>query len=144
MRRREAADAAHEVCPRRLEHGELIVAVEVPALRAAARSRYLKGRDRASYEFALTSAAVALELAPGGRTIREARVALGGVGVKPWRARGAEAVLRGRVADAATFAAAAEAAVRGAVPREHNGFKIELAKRTLVRALALTAAGQGE
>jgi xanthine dehydrogenase YagS FAD-binding subunit len=127
-----------------LEHGELIAAVEAPAVPAAGRSRYLKVRDRASYEFALTSAAVALDLAADGRTIREARVALGGVGTKPWRARGAERALRGQPVAAATFAAAAEEAVRGAVPREHNGFKIELAKRTLVRALALTAGGQEE
>ena len=127
-----------------LEHGELIVGVEVPASAAAARSRYLKVRDRASYEFALVSAAVALELADDGRTIRTARVALGGVGTKPWRARGAEQALRDQPLNAATFAAAAEEAVRGAVPREHNGFKVELARRTLVRALAMTAGGQGE
>ncbi|HEY7061923.1 MAG TPA: xanthine dehydrogenase family protein subunit M [Chloroflexota bacterium] len=131
-------------CENVLEHGELIVAVEVPALKAAARSRYLKVRDRASYEFALTSAAVGLELAPDGQTIGEARVALGGVGTKPWRARGAGGMLRGQRATAATFAAAAEEAVRGAVPHEHNGFKVALAKRTLIRALGMTAAGQEE
>jgi xanthine dehydrogenase YagS FAD-binding subunit len=113
--------------------GELITAVEVPPLSFASRSLYLKVRDRASFAFALASAAVALDVA--GRTIRDARVALGGVGTKPWRARDAEDVLRGRPATVDSYRAAAEAALAGAVPRAHNGFKVELARRTLVRAL---------
>ena len=113
--------------------GELITAVEIPALSFAARSLYLKVRDRASYAFALASAAVALDLENG--TVRDARVALGGVGTKPWRSREAEDALRGRAAGVATYRAAAEAALARAVPRRDNAFKIELARRTLVRAL---------
>ena len=120
-----------------LDHGELITAVDLPATPRAARSHYLKVRDRASYAFALASAAVAVEL--DGRTIRSVRVALGGVATKPWRSTAAEAALVGEPATDATFAAAAEAALRDAVPRQHNGFKIELAKRTLVRALQTVA-----
>jgi CO/xanthine dehydrogenase FAD-binding subunit len=121
-----------------LEHGELITAVEVPLLPAQARSGYLKVRDRASYEFALTSAAVALVLMDGA--IQEARVGLGGVGTIPWRARGAEEVLRGAPAQQETFRAAAEAALQGAWTVPGTAFKVELGKRTLVRALE-TAAG---
>ena len=113
--------------------GELITAVEIPALPFAARSLYLKVRDRASYAFALASAAVAIDLENG--TVRDARVALGGVGTKPWRSREAEDALRGRAAGATAYRAAAEAALAGAVPRRDNAFKIELARRTLVRAL---------
>jgi xanthine dehydrogenase YagS FAD-binding subunit len=120
-----------------LEHGELITAVELPAVPWFARSHYLKVRDRASYEFALASAAVALDL-DGGR-IRAARVALGGVGTKPWRSPEAERALAGRKAEEATFRAAGEAALRGARPQKDNGFKIELAKRTVARALAVAA-----
>jgi xanthine dehydrogenase YagS FAD-binding subunit len=120
-----------------LEHGELITAVELPATPWFARSHYLKVRDRASYEFALASAAVALDL-DGGR-IRAARVALGGVGTKPWRSPEAERALTGQRAEEASYRAAAEAALRGAQPRKDNGFKIELAKRTLARALAVAA-----
>ena len=123
-----------------LEHGELITAVELPAVPWFARSTYLKIRDRASYEFALASAAVALDLDRGGsRAIRAARVALGGVATKPWRSREAEQALTGGKADEATFRAAAEAALRDARPQRNNGFKIELAKRTLTRALATAA-----
>ncbi|HEV7507795.1 MAG TPA: xanthine dehydrogenase family protein subunit M [Thermoanaerobaculia bacterium] len=117
-----------------LEHGELITAVELPAMPWFARSTYLKVRDRASYEFALASAAVALDLERG--SIRAARVALGGVATKPWRSREAEKVLTGAKAEEATFRAAAEAALKDAHPQRNNGFKIELAKRTLTRALA--------
>jgi xanthine dehydrogenase YagS FAD-binding subunit len=117
-----------------LEPGELITAVDLPRLPWAVRSTYVKVRDRASYAFALASAGVALDLA-ADRTIREARIALGGVGTKPWRARDAERVLVTRRADADAFRAAADAALAGAVPQAHNGFKIELAKRTLMRAL---------
>jgi len=119
-----------------LEHGELITAVDLPAVPWLARSTYLKVRDRASYEFALASAAVALDLEGGrGGHIRAARVALGGVATKPWRSREAEQALTGAKADEAAFRAAADAALRGAREQKHNGFKIELAKRTLVRAL---------
>ncbi|HEY0556468.1 MAG TPA: xanthine dehydrogenase family protein subunit M [Thermoanaerobaculia bacterium] len=120
-----------------LDHGELITAVELPATSWFARSHYLKVRDRASYEFALASAAVALDL-DGGR-IRAARVALGGVGTKPWRSAEAERALTGQKAEESTYRAAAEAALQGAQPRKDNGFKIELAKRTLARALAVAA-----
>jgi xanthine dehydrogenase YagS FAD-binding subunit len=120
-----------------LAHGELITAVEVPLLPEGARSGYLKVRDRASYEFALSSAAVALVVEDG--LIREGRVGLGGVATVPWRARGAEAVLRGAPATMATFRAAAEAALVGATPQPDNAFKVELARRTVVRALATVA-----
>jgi xanthine dehydrogenase YagS FAD-binding subunit len=120
-----------------LEHGELITAVELPAVPWFARSHYLKVRDRASYEFALASAAVALDL--DRDRIRAARVALGGVGTKPWRSPEAEQALTGQKAEEATYRAAAEAALRGARPQKDNGFKIELAKRTLTRALAVAA-----
>jgi CO/xanthine dehydrogenase FAD-binding subunit len=116
-----------------LEHGELITAVEVPLLPEQARSGYLKVRDRASYEFALTSAAVALTIENGA--IGEARVGLGGVGTVPWRARGAEEVLRGAPAQLETFRASAEAALEGAWTVPGTAFKVELGKRTLVRAL---------
>jgi xanthine dehydrogenase YagS FAD-binding subunit len=116
-----------------LEHGELITAVDLPATPWFARSTYLKVRDRASYEFALAAAAVALDL--DGRKIRAARVALGGVATKPWRSREAEQALAGAQAGDAAFRAAAEAALRGARAQKYNGFKIELAKRTLNQAL---------
>jgi CO/xanthine dehydrogenase FAD-binding subunit len=120
-----------------LEHGELITAVEVPLLPVEARSGYLKVRDRASYEFALTSAAVALVLTDG--VVQEARVGLGGVGTIPWRARDAEEVLRGAPARPATFKAAGEAALQGAWTVPGTAFKVELGKRTLVRALQAVA-----
>ena len=115
------------------------MSVFVPDAAHARRSSYLKVRDRSEYEFALTSAAVGLDL--DGRTIRAARVALGGVGTKPWRSREAEGALIGKPAGADTFRAAAEAALAGASAHEQNGFKIELAKRTLVRALGGLAGG---
>jgi xanthine dehydrogenase YagS FAD-binding subunit len=121
-----------------LTHGEMITSVEIPALPWARRSHYRKVRDRASYAFALASAAVALDL-DGGR-IRNARVALGGVGTKPWRSRLAEAALVGKEPTPAAFRAAAEAELKGAVPHKENAFKIELAKRTMVRALTTAAA----
>jgi xanthine dehydrogenase YagS FAD-binding subunit len=121
-----------------LRHGELITAVDLPPLAFATRSHYRKVRDRASYAFALASAAVALDLQAG--RIRDARVALGGVGTKPWRSRSAEAVLRGQAPSPALFRAAAEAELKGAVPQTENAFKIELAKRTMVRALITVAA----
>jgi xanthine dehydrogenase YagS FAD-binding subunit len=116
-----------------LQQGELITAVDIPALPFAKRSLYLKVRDRASFAFALASAAVALDLEQG--IVRDARVALGGVGTKPWRSREAEDALRGRRAGIDTYRAAADAALATAVPQKHNAFKIELARRTLVRAL---------
>ena len=122
-----------------LTHGEVITAVEIPFLPEGARSHYLKVRDRASYEFALVSAGVALVVTDG--RIVEARVGLGGVGTIPWRAYAAEAQLAGAPANLESFRAAAEVALAGAVPQQHNAFKVELAKRTLVRALA-TAAGE--
>jgi xanthine dehydrogenase YagS FAD-binding subunit len=117
-----------------LEHGELITHIVIPSLPAARRSHYLKVRDRASYEFALASAAVVLDL--DGDTIRAARLGLGGIATKPWRAIEAEQSLAGRKASDDAFRDAAEIALAGAVAREHNGFKIELAKRTIVRAFA--------
>jgi xanthine dehydrogenase YagS FAD-binding subunit len=124
----DTADVEHV-----LEHGELITALEVPLLPADARSGYLKVRDRASYEFALTSAGVAITIEDGA--IGEARVGLGGVGTIPWRARGAEQVLRGAPARLETFRAAAEAALQGAWTVPGTAFKVELGKRTLVRVL---------
>ena len=113
--------------------GELITRVDLPATSFAARSAYVKARDRASYAFALASAAVALHL-EGGK-IRAARVALGGVATKPWRSREAEATLEGREPSDAAFERAAEAALAGAQPRPDNRFKVPLAKATIVRAL---------
>lgn len=116
-----------------LEPGELIVAVNVPDLAFARKSHYLKVRDRASYEFALVSAAVALDVRNG--KINAARVALGGVGTKPWRSPEAERVLQGKSATTESFRTAAEAALADAKPQQQNAFKVEMAKRTLVRAL---------
>jgi xanthine dehydrogenase YagS FAD-binding subunit len=121
-----------------LEHGELITAVDLPAAKWLARSHYLKVRDRASYEFALASAAVALDVDAG--RIRQARVALGGVGTKPWRSAEAERALAGAEATAGSFRAAAEAALANARPQKDNAFKVELARRTLARALETAAA----
>ena len=117
-----------------LEAGELIVAVEVPPLAFARRSHYLKVRDRASFEFALAAAAVAADIEDG--MIRDVRIALGGVGTKPWRAREAEQALIGQRAEGASFERAAAPALAGAKSAGHNGFKIPLAQRTLVRALS--------
>jgi xanthine dehydrogenase YagS FAD-binding subunit len=116
-----------------LQPGELITHVDLPATPMAARSHYVKVRDRASYAFALASAAVALDL--DGKNIRAARVALGGVATKPWRSPEAEHELVGQPATVDTFRRAASAAMREATPRGGNDFKIELARRTLVRAL---------
>jgi xanthine dehydrogenase YagS FAD-binding subunit len=115
--------------------GEVILSLDVPDLPFGRRSTYRKVRDRASYEFALFSCALALDLDEGG-TIRDARLALGGVGTKPWRAWEAEAALRGQQANAAAFERAADATLHGAVPRSQNGFKIDLARRVLVQMLA--------
>lgn len=116
-----------------LEHAELITEVEIPLPPPAARSGYLKVRDRTSYEFALTSAAVLLVVEDG--TIRQARVGLGGVGTKPWRAYEAEHVLTGAAATTATFRDAAQATMRDAWTVPGTEFKVPLARRTLVREL---------
>lgn len=116
-----------------LEHGELIVAVDLPASPNAARSHYLKVRDRASYAFAIISVAAALDIQNG--IIRSARIALGGVGTKPWRAYDAENALLNQPANEATFQAAANTAIAGAKPQKYNGFKVELTKRSIVKAL---------
>ena len=116
-----------------LEPGELITAIEIPALPFAARSTYRKVRDRASYAFALVSVAAALDIEAG--IVREARIGLGGVATKPWRARAAESALVGKTATEANFRAAAEAELANATPLSGNGFKIELARRTLVHTL---------
>ncbi len=116
-----------------LEHGELITSVRLTDWPIARRSHYLKVRDRASYEFALASAAVGLEFE--GDRILQARVALGGIATKPWRARPAEEFLQGKTASRSAFRTAAEAALADAKPYEHNRFKVELTKRTIVFAL---------
>ena len=120
-----------------LEHGEMITAVELPVMPSKARSHYLKIRDRASYAFALTSAAVVLEI--NDNVINYARIALGGVGTKPWRSIEAEQVLIGAGATEETFTTAADAALQQATPHRHNSFKVELAKRTLTEALKTVA-----
>ena len=120
-----------------LEPGDLITAFVVPPTPWARRSLFLKVRDRESYEFALASAAVALDL--DGDTAHDVRIALGGVAALPWRATEAEAALRGQRLDDATLNAAAEKAFAQARPMGHNAFKIELGKRTLKRALRQAA-----
>jgi xanthine dehydrogenase YagS FAD-binding subunit len=116
-----------------LEPGDLITHVTLPPPVPGSRSFYLKLRDRASYEFALASAAVVVTVAEG--RITRARVALGGVGTKPWRSIEAEALLAGEPVGAPAFRKAADAALRDAQPQSENGFKVELAKRCLVYAL---------
>lgn len=120
-----------------LRPGEIITALFIPAAPWAARSLYLKVRDRQSYEFALASAAVALDLSD--RLVREARIALGGLATVPWRAAEAEAFLRGKRLDEAVAAAAARHAFAKATPQSHNGFKIALGQSTLIRALLQAA-----
>jgi xanthine dehydrogenase YagS FAD-binding subunit len=121
-----------------LEPGELVTYVDLPKPIEGARSVYLKLRDRASYEFALASAAVIAQVEAGH--IRYVRVAMGGVGTKPWRSHEAEAALAGKPATPANFRAAAEAALADAKPRTDNAFKVELASRCLVRTLKLATA----
>jgi xanthine dehydrogenase YagS FAD-binding subunit len=123
-----------------LQPTEIITAIELPPRGFAANYSYLKIRDRLSYAFALVSVAAALEL-EGGR-IREARLALGGVAHKPWRMPEAEAALRGHEADDAAFAKAAELLLRDAKGFGHNSFKIELARRAIVRTLRQAAQGK--
>jgi xanthine dehydrogenase YagS FAD-binding subunit len=121
-----------------LEPGDLITHVTLPRPITGSKQLYLKLRDRASYEFALSSAAVVLTI--GNSTITRARIALGGVGTKPWRSPEAEAALIGKPANDASFRQAAEAALRSAKPQSENRFKIELAKRCLTHALRTAAA----
>jgi xanthine dehydrogenase YagS FAD-binding subunit len=120
-----------------LQHGELILGVDLPQSPFAEHSTYLKIRDRASYAFALVSVAVGLQLE--GSMVRDCRIAMGGVAHKPWRARGAEAVLRGASLTDGSIAAAAAASVAGARPLEHNAFKLPLARRVVARAIRLAA-----
>ncbi|SHL07484.1 FAD binding domain-containing protein [Phytopseudomonas punonensis] len=123
-----------------LEAGELILAIELPAAGFAGHHAYLKLRDRASFAFALVSVAAALELDEGGQ-IRQARIALGGVAHKPWRRADVEASLVGQPATPEHFAAAAELLLKDAQPLAHNAFKVELARRAVVRALTTAAQG---
>jgi xanthine dehydrogenase YagS FAD-binding subunit len=127
-----------------LEPGELIIAVRLPgeAAEFSAHARYLKVRERTSYAFAVVSAAAALRIV--GDAITHARVSLGGVALKPWRAHAAEEMLTGAHPGAAAFRRAAEAALADAKPSGENAFKIELARRIVARALALAAAGTPE
>ena len=127
-----------------LEPGDLIVALRLPAeaARFATHARYLKLRERTSFAFAVVSAAAALDLDNGA--IRSARLALGGVAAKPWRARAAEDALAGVRPDVTAFRRAAEVALADAKPSGDNAFKIELAKRIVVRALAVAAAAAPE
>jgi xanthine dehydrogenase YagS FAD-binding subunit len=122
-----------------LQPGELITAVDLPDSPFADRSHYLKVRDRTSYAFAVVSVASALEIDNG--TIRNARIALGGVAHKPWRAMAAEKILVGAKPNEEMFRSAAEAALSGAKGYKHNAFKLELAKRSIVRSLTITTAG---
>ena len=122
-----------------LDPGDLITYVTLPPPRTGSRQVYLKLRDRASYEFALASAAVVMTIAGG--TVSYVRIALGGVGTKPWRSLEAEAALAGKPANAANFRLAAEAGLRNAKPQSENKFKIELAKRCLTHALKTAAQG---
>ena len=118
-----------------LAPGDLITHVTLPASRPESKQVYLKLRDRASYEFALASAAIVAEISEG--KISFIRVALGGVGTKPWRSHDAEAALLHRPADIANFRRAADAALHDAHPQSENGFKVELAKRCITHALTL-------
>ncbi|WP_134765152.1 xanthine dehydrogenase family protein subunit M [Nocardioides sp. 1609] len=116
-----------------MRSGDLITSVEIPADRLAARSSYLKLRERASFEFATVSVAVALQM--NGDRVQAVRLAFGGVGTRPWRSRSAERELIGQRLTRASCAAAGRELVRGAVPREHNAFKVELVQRALTDAL---------
>jgi xanthine dehydrogenase YagS FAD-binding subunit len=124
-----------------LAAGEIITAVVLPPVPFATSGVYLKLRDRASYAFALISVAAALDVKNG--SIQQGRLALGGVAHKPWRSPEAEAFLQGKTADASTFEKAAEIALQGAKPLTHNAFKVDMAKRAIRRALAISAQGGG-
>lgn len=117
-----------------LEPGDLVTSITLPKLPVGAKSVYLKLRDRASYEFALASAAIVMKQDASGK-IEFIRVAMGGVGTKPWRSAEAEKALLGRTASSSTFLAAAEVALHGAKPQSQNAFKVELAKRCLTHAM---------
>ncbi len=121
-----------------LEPGDLITSVTLPAPKAGSKQIYLKLRDRASYEFALSSAAI-VAVVNGGKLVF-VRVALGGVGTRPWRSLEAEKVLHGKAVDEKIFREAAESALRGAQPQSQNGFKVTLAKRCITHALTLATA----
>ncbi|MBV8819216.1 MAG: xanthine dehydrogenase family protein subunit M, partial [Acidobacteriaceae bacterium] len=121
-----------------LRPGELITAIILPPSTLARRSHYLKVRDRNSYAFALVSVAAAIEL--DGSNVRDVRIALGGVAHKPWRVPEAENAMRGKKADQIAFAESALMIVRDGKPRRDNAFKIELARRSIVRALSTAAA----
>jgi len=112
-----------------LAHGELILGIEVPVTPMAAKSGYLKLRDRTTFEFAVVAVAAALDLR--GNVIRDIRLTFGGVATKPWRSLEAEAELRGKRITGVTLAAAGQALVRGAVPRAENAFKVDLVQRAL-------------
>jgi xanthine dehydrogenase YagS FAD-binding subunit len=124
-----------------LRPDELILAIDLPASPYATHSAYVKVRDRASYAFALVSAAAALDLSNG--SIRSARLALGGVAHKPWRSQKAEALLTGKQAGEQAYRAAADEVLAGAKTYEHNAFKLAMAKETIVRTFTL-AASTGE
>ncbi|RWM05705.1 MAG: xanthine dehydrogenase family protein subunit M [Mesorhizobium sp.] len=124
------AEQEHDIRP-----GEVITAIEIPGSAAARRSTYIKVRDRQSYEFAAASAAVGLELEGDGRTIRDIRVALGGVATKPWRARAVEDALKGKALDGDIVRKASELAMEGAVDHGANQYKIALAPRVIARAI---------
>ena len=118
--------------------GELITAIVVPASASARKSRYVKVRDRATFEFAVVSAAVALDVDNG--TVRQVRIACGGVAHKPWRLPQVEAALHGKPATEANFQAASELAGQGTTPTKDNAFKVKLMQRSVLRALQLAAA----
>src|SRR5512141_212239 len=120
-----------------LEPGELITSIDIPKNNFASNSYYLKVADRASHAFALISVAAALEL--NGNVIKQARIAMGGVAPKPWRAFDSEKLLAGKAPTEENFRAAADAAMKDATPLEHNGFKVELGKRSIVLALKRAA-----
>ena len=118
-----------------IEPGEIITAIRIPASRAAGNSTYLKVRDRQSYEFAAASAAVGMELEADGLTVRDIRVALGGVATRPWRARNVEAALRGKKLSRESIDRAASLAIEGAVVHGENQYKLALAPRVVARAI---------
>ncbi|WP_192362724.1 FAD binding domain-containing protein [Mesorhizobium mediterraneum] len=123
-------DREHAIAP-----SEVITAISIPASAAAGRSTYLKVRDRQSYEFAAASAAVGIEFEADGRTIRDLRVALGGVATKPWRAHAVEEALKGKLLEADIVKQASQLAIDGAVAHGGNHYKIELAPRVVARAI---------
>lgn len=128
-------DIEHDLHP-----GEMIIAVEIPVISALRQSHYLKVRDRASYEFAAASAAVGVEFEEDGKTIRDVRIALGGVATKPWRANTVEQALKGKVLSEPLLRSVSMKVTEGASAHEHNGFKITLAPRVITRAV-LSAGG---